>query len=648
MHVLRSGAAVPLGAYPIGQSEPTGGFTPGHLAVVALSGPDNVGKTTHARLLQHRTGARSLGPLDDYDRRWQHAKRNGLPDWWFGTAPIEEVADVLACSYLARSAAAQSGPPAPLILIDRGMTMLVASVAATIAVRDHTRTELAAERAHLLLAPYASAIAHAQQAEHEILLLHHAAPREGARMALSREPAITPVYRRYQHALNEHLAKLPPSDAIVAGERPILAVHADICATLTRPAVLAPTINDRWIIALGGLSECGKSTAGRHLQHEHGVTRLKIGYLLDLAAARHRLTDIYALPIAEQAELLAQELDAYAHAHHYQQTFSIESLHSHDLATELRKLLGDSLTTVYLDADPTVRATRGTLGPDDVTERDRIKRARGADRVRDIAQHVIDNNRSATELGHALDRLIRDRLWPRRSPRVVLPAELGLPDHLTGFLDYTVAALTRPDDTVRLIAITGSGARGKYLDGWSDLDVLIVADPPALPAIGAALRQARGRLAGVKLGLTVLAPAECQAGALTSRLLYTLAQIADGALPAIWAAPGFTVPHPDAATVTARTWRDGATAAMDLRRLLLREPIDVRAVYKVAALLAKIVLRCEGELHAADSDALVAFAKLASDLPEAPSDPRFGAAEQVTAMAEQVLAWWLASLESAV
>ncbi|MFC4012418.1 nucleotidyltransferase domain-containing protein [Nonomuraea purpurea] len=613
---------------------------------VAFSGPDNVGKTTHARLFQRRNGAHSLGPLDDYDPRWQHAKNIGLSDWWFRTAPIAHLADILACSYLARSAAARAIPDG-LAVLDRGMTMLHASLAATAAVREDLTADAAADHAQHLLAPYADEITRARQAEHEIVLLHDIAPHRGAEMALAREATVTPTYRRYQHALHLQLNRLCGNQVIVTKERSILDVHADLSARLATDAA-PPTITTRWIIALGGLSECGKSTAGHHLQHEHGVTRLKIGYLLDLAAARHQLIDIYALPVAEQAELLALELDAYAHAHHYQQAFSIESLHSHGLAAELRKLLGGALTTVYLDAHPAVRASRSTRGPDDVTERDRIKRARGAHRVRDIAQEIIDNNRSVAELGHALDRVMRDRLWPRHSPRVVPPAELGLPGHLTSFLDHLVATLTRPDDTVGLIAVTGSGARGKYLDGWSDLDVLIVADPPALPAIGAALPQARERLADVKLGLTVLTPAECQAGALTSRLLYTLAQIADGSLPAIWAAPRFTVPHPDPATVTAYTRRDGATAAMDLRRLLLREPIDVRAVYKVAALLAKIVLRCKGELHAADADALVAFAKLAGDLPTVPSDPRFGATEQVTAMAGQVLAWWLSSLEPAV
>ncbi|MCW2880966.1 MAG: hypothetical protein JWQ95_5066 [Sphaerisporangium sp.] len=78
---------------------------------VGVSGPDNVGKTTQARLLARRYRARNLGPLDDHDPRWQHARRQGLAAWWFEAAPLQEVVDVLACSYLARSTAAQSSPP---------------------------------------------------------------------------------------------------------------------------------------------------------------------------------------------------------------------------------------------------------------------------------------------------------------------------------------------------------------------------------------------------------------------------------------------------------------------------------------------------------------------------------------------------------
>ncbi|MEU8265841.1 nucleotidyltransferase domain-containing protein [Sphaerisporangium sp. NPDC049002] len=612
---------------------------------VAVSGPDNVGKSTQARLLERRYLAHNLGPLDDYDPRWRHAKRQGLAAWWFQMAPLREVVDVLACSYLARSSAAQACPPGTLALLDRGMTMLEASVVATVAVREQADHAVAMERAGQLLGPYASDIARAQRVERELLLLHATDPRRGAHVALSREQTVTAMYSRYQHALNEHLHPVSHDTTIVAGDLSIMAVHADLCTKLRQQsvAVSPPAINDRWTVALGGLSECGKSSAGDHLQHEHGFNRLKIGYLLECAAARHRITDVYALPAAEQAELLVLELDRYATAHHYQHQFSIESLHSFDLTRELGKLLGEALTLVYLDASTEVRCQRGTQGPDDVIERDKTKRARGAHRVRDIADVVVDNGRSHTELVHALDRLVRCRLWQAHRPRVVPAAELGLPDHLTDFLEFMLRAVTVPGDAATLIAVTGSGARGKYLQGWSDLDVLIVAAPPALPSIGTALRDARTRLDGVKLGLTVVTPAECQAGALTSRLLYTIASIASGALPVLWAAPGFHLPQPDPDTVIARTRRDGATAAMDLRRLLLRDSVDVRAVYKVAALLAKIVLRCEGRTHHGDADALDAFTKLAH-LPAGPLDPRLDPTATI-ALAEQVMTWWLHTLE---
>ncbi|MFI0420579.1 hypothetical protein [Spongiactinospora sp. 9N601] len=74
---------------------------------VALSGPDNVGKTTHARLLQRRAQAHNPGPLDHYDPRWQHAHTTGLADWWFHAAPIEIRSGSVAgrgCRYAAREA----------------------------------------------------------------------------------------------------------------------------------------------------------------------------------------------------------------------------------------------------------------------------------------------------------------------------------------------------------------------------------------------------------------------------------------------------------------------------------------------------------------------------------------------------------------
>jgi hypothetical protein len=156
------------------------------------------------------------------------------------------------------------------------------------------------------------------------------------------------------------------------------------------------------IVALGGLSESGKSTAGHYLQARHGHARLKIGYLLRVAGELRGIPDVYALDATAQAELLVEALEEFCTAHRFQRRLSIESLHRGETTRELVKLLGARLTVVYLDVEAGVREARGAHGPTDVRERDEVKRARGAERIRDFADLVVDNNGPRAALYHGV------------------------------------------------------------------------------------------------------------------------------------------------------------------------------------------------------------------------------------------------------
>jgi len=84
------------------------------------------------------------GPLDAHDVRWEAIEKNDMSRWWFETGPMQEVAEVLAASYLQCSH--HSGArTAGVRLMDRGMPMLEASVAATAAVRENLTPEQAAD-----------------------------------------------------------------------------------------------------------------------------------------------------------------------------------------------------------------------------------------------------------------------------------------------------------------------------------------------------------------------------------------------------------------------------------------------------------------------------------------------------------------------
>jgi predicted nucleotidyltransferase len=622
--------------------------------IIAISGPDNVGKSTQLRLLVQRGDFVDTGPLDLHDSRWRSVRAAGLAAWWFESAPLMEVVDVLARSYLRRSVShAGSTAGGPRRLVDRGMPMLEASVVATVGVREDLDYRSAVQRAAVLLAPYQPDLDHAEAVELGVLMLHFDEPGAGVARTLSREAEISARYTRYQQLLHAHLHQQNQAGrfahTITVADQSILDVHASISAWLASHgvAIAPPALTRVDVVALGGLSESGKSTAGAYLQARHGYARLKIGYLLESAAIRRGIADIYDLDPVTMAELLIAGLEDYCAAHHFLRRLSIESLHRAGLAAQLAKLLGRRLTIAYLDADAPIRETRAVHGPDDLRQRDTVKTVRGAQYVRDLADLVLDNNGSRLALYHALDRLDADLRWPPAQPRHTTVANLRLPTHLADYLNDLLTRLTAIDQPpIALLTITGSGARGKYEQGWSDLDILIIAETEQLPTLRDTMAHVSDALHGVKLGCSVVSPAECTAGALTPRLLHTLRLIATGQLPVLYCADGLRLPHLDAETDAFTSLRDGVAAAVEIRRQLLRPTPEVRSLFKVTALLAKVALRADGYEHPDDIDALRALTTTNPDRFPEPADTDQARTDSTTAaaLAVDVLHWWLATL----
>ena len=199
--------------------------------------------------------------------------------------------------------------------------------------------------------------------------------------------------------------------------------------------------------------------------------------------------------------------------------------------------------------------------------------------------------------------------------------------------------------------MTGSGARGEYQHGWSDLDVLAVAGPDKLSLLRDVLAELAGQLSGVKLGFTVVSEAECAAGAVTPRLLHTLALIGAGQLPVLWCDGSLALPCPDREADALASLGDGVAGAIEIRRQLTRPALDLRSLYKVTALVAKVGLRADGEEHPGDADALHSlierfpgpFADLGHDVIVAARHDE----QAATDLAHAVLAWWLSALPAA-
>ncbi|KAJ7651994.1 hypothetical protein DFH06DRAFT_1134561 [Mycena polygramma] len=176
----------------------------------------------------------------------------------------------------------------------------------------------------------------------------------------------------------------------------------------------------RLVVALGGLSECGKSSMGGYIDTQFGQQgrREKFGYLFDNATKQLGF-NIYTLPETVQAHILIQQIEDYSKAHFWVSILSFESLHRFASIREAKRILGPLLQIVYVDVSEPERISRqiSRVGETQVEakikelkDKDVVKRERGAERVKDIADFILDNHGSFTETSAVLKQYMEAKL----------------------------------------------------------------------------------------------------------------------------------------------------------------------------------------------------------------------------------------------
>jgi adenylylsulfate kinase-like enzyme len=382
------------------------------------------------------------------------------------------------------------------------------------------------------------------------------------------------------------------AEDVAAGHRRLpqgarLKLYGTTTRTETRPA-LSPHLPP--VIALGGLSECGKTTSGIFLNRDEGAARFKIGYLLTQAAARQGLADPYALSPTRQAELLLGELNRFADAHRDTRLITIESVHRAESIAALKEMMGERLRVVYVDTPRALRLARSGGDERALEEKDRIKTERGADRI--PTDTVLDNSGSVIRLHGGLRRLASPPADARF--KTVIPEELGLPSAVCAATSRLLDALAVLSGEPCLAALTGSAVNGGWREGWSDIDLLLITESGHREGVTRAVDDYRSALqacGSTHLGATVLPLAEARVRRLPNRVLAALVMLQEGA-PVLMAGPGLRLPLISRQEVERATPAALADAVATTRRLR-HDPGrgNTRSLYKHLLLLCRLLLR---------------------------------------------------------
>jgi hypothetical protein len=565
---------------------------------VSLGGADNVGKTTALEWLAIAApGSQLVGSIDRWHPGWAAVAGKTFANWWFAESTTAEHVELVLASHQARRVASGT-----LAWEDRGEPMLLATCAATCVVKDGLAADDALDVVTTLARPHA-----AEPREELHILLRHTdrGPESEAALALARDPYPPGTwYAAYQRALAEILdlqtANGDYDAVLVRGDSSVLDVQRQLRAVLAEhgvPVRPLPASAPERVWALGGMSESGKSTAGELLAAEHGATRLKIGWLLQTAALRAGVTDPYdAWNERAQAAHLAEEILLFCAANKVD-TLSVESLHRNESTCYLRQLLGPICQVVYFDAGPDVRAARTDEGAAELAARDAVKAGRGADRITELADIVLDNSGPLAGLKLALPSLGTVRA-------AGAPADWA-PVTSRPWLEKVRRHLV--DEDTALLLATGTTGAGEWRAGWSDLDLLLVRDDFPLEW----LRTVPGTLpdsGGVKVGLTMLSTAELDGARVPPRVVHALCAAADGT-GILHRRTEYLPPYPSGAADDRAARGELGLVLMTSRRLLAAALPDIRALHKHLVLIAKILLRAGGtDLDDAD-DVLTVFAQ---------------------------------------
>lgn len=505
--------------------------------ICSLDGPDNVGKTTQVTELS-RNNPDIVSVYSDLSNYPPFPKLTGtdLFNWWFLESSPQEFCDAIYGSLYLRNLDIL-GDNAPIVLVDKSIYNFDTRVTATLCQRGMTLQE-------------SLEIVQNSKQRHKVV------PIEQLRLLLKPDkPYVDKAKKENVQQWQEHLYSEYQNHLFrILGSQVKQGIYTQVAGSGTVSEVSARVKDGIFeelrqqigrlpepcsVIGISGLSESGKSSIGEFLSHHFNIWNIKLRYFARLICNKYNIAEKDLLFRNDQdfvALLFFEQLILFFSEQSCREAISVESLHSFQFTAALKELMKNQFKILFVNSSLQVRINRTSsetanlaVSKPEITnlivQKDKVKTERGVGQIEQIADYVINNEKSKLQLLYNLRRVIPGSV--ENLYDIVHPKKLALPseyrDLLIDFLDYTKLCLGRD---LKLFLITGGCAREKVVLHWSDIDVILV-----LTHHTAQTRDIIDRFCAsqkLKVGTTVYSQVEAQSLCLDSKSFYYIYNLQQG------------------------------------------------------------------------------------------------------------------------
>lgn len=334
--------------------------------LIEISGPDYVGKSTQAELLTYATGrfAHNFGGYGGYsDKLPSQLSADEDFAWWFRDTNLPQLGNALIGAYHNRARVALASPH-ELKVVERGATMVRAQLAANFATRREVDITEVVDEVDALVVPRLGTVPASARTEFYLseqpawTAQTHKLRQHGRQFkpdGNGYSEAQNAFYAQYMHNVRSALAHYHAQGTgmmqHVAVDRSAVDVQNLIRSNSALTSLHLPILlnHPHHYVGLAGMSESGKSSLAANLAALHGFARFKLGFFNEAT----RQDTAYGKPSA-----IALRIAHFLVTNRFIQRASFESFHDPRLSAELKLLLGDHWTTVYLETPADTRQAR--------------------------------------------------------------------------------------------------------------------------------------------------------------------------------------------------------------------------------------------------------------------------------------------------